>query len=149
MDWHRKCLRLPDSKSGKRTVPLGAPALELLATFPKVEGNPYVLPSGQAGKHYVGLQKVWEKIRTWDGLSDVRIHDLRHSFGSVAALGGDSLLMIGKLLGHKDPKTTAIYTHLADSALQQAADRTANQIAAAMSAEGEESQVITIFDVKK
>ncbi len=149
VDWNHKCLRLPDSKGGQKTVPLGAPALELLSVIPKVECNPYVLPGSHSEKHYVGLQKVWEKIRKWDGLDDVRVHDMRHSFGSAAALGGESLLMIGKLLGHKDPKTTQIYAHLADSTLQQAANRAAEQIAAAMTVDESENEVVPLLEEKK
>ena len=149
VDWNHKCLRLPDSKSGQKTVPLGAPALELLSVLPKVESNSYVLPSSHSGKHYVGLQKIWQNIRKWDGLDDVRIHDLRHTYGSAAALGGESLLMIGKLLGHKDPKTTQIYAHLADSTLQQAANRAAEQIAAAMTVNEGENEVVPLFEGKK
>ncbi len=141
IDWDNKCLRLPDTKTGQKIVPLGAPALELLASTDKIEDTSFVLPSADKDKHYVGLQKAWETIRAWEGLDDVRIHDLRHSFASVAALSGDSLLMIGKLLGHKDPKTTQIYAHLADSAAQQSADKIAKQIEAAMNAEDEDGEV--------
>ena len=135
-----------DSKTGQKVVPLGAPALELHASLPKVEGNPFVLPSTEIGKHYVGLQKVWQQIRTWEGLDDVRIHDLRRSFASTAAMGGNSLLMIGKLLGHKDPKTTQIYAHLADDALQNAAERTSRHIAAAMGSNESDAEIISIAD---
>ena len=148
MDWENKCLLLPDSKTGQKIVPLGAPALELLSSLPKVEGNSYVLPSVEEEKHDTGLQKVWQEIRAWEGLSDVRIHDLRHSFASMGILGGDGLIMIGKLLGHKDPKTTQIYAHLADSAAQQAADRIAGQIEAAMNIKDEETKVVPILKEK-
>jgi len=149
VDWDNKCLRLPDTKTGQKIVPLGAPALELLASTDRVEDAVFVLPGADKDKHYVGLQKVWETIRAWAALDDVRIHDLRHSFASVAALGGDSLLMIGKLLGHKDPKTTQIYAHLADSAAQQSADKIANQIEAAMNAEDVDGEVIPINEGNK
>ena len=145
VDWENKFLRLPDSRTGQKIVPLGAPALELLSALPKVEGNSYVLPSVEKEKHYTGLQKVWQEIRAWEGLSDVRIHDLRHSFASVGVLGGDSLLMIGKLLGHKDSKTTQMYAHLADDAAQQAADRIARQIKAAMNFEVDGGEVLPIL----
>ncbi len=62
----------------------------------------------------------------------MRIHDLRHSFASVAVAGGDSLYLIGKVLGHKQARTTEVYAHLADDPLLAVADRTAGQIARAM-----------------
>ena len=149
IDWQNKCLRLPDSKTGHKIVPLGTPALELLKDLPRVEENPYVLPSEVEEGHYTGLQKVWVVIRKWEGLDDVRIHDLRHSFASVAALGEDSLLMIGKLLGHKDPKTTQIYAHLADNAAQQAADRISRQIESAMNSDEGKGKIIPISENRK
>ena len=81
VDFERACLRLPDSKTGAKVVPLGAPALELLASLPRVEGCPYVLPSNTGEGHFVGLQKVWARLRERAGLLGVRVHDLRHSFG--------------------------------------------------------------------
>ena len=132
VDLENRCLRLPDSKSGAKLVPLGAPALELLAALPKVNGNPYVLPGEVPGKHYVALEKAWHRLRAKAGLADVRLHDLRHSFASVAAGMGESLILIGSLLGHSDTATTARYAHLSSDPRRAAADRIAGRIAAAM-----------------
>ena len=131
IDWQRSCLRLPDSKTGAKVVPLGRPAMELLAALPKVGENPYVLPGAGAG-HFVGLQKAWAVIRKRAELEDVRLHDLRHSFASVAIAGGSSLYLAGKVLGHKQSRTTEIYAHLDDDPLRAVADRTATAIAAAV-----------------
>jgi len=132
VDFERAALRLPDSKTGAKVVALGAPALELLNAIPRIEGNPHVFPGGKEDGHFVGLQKVWARIRETAGLSDVRLHDLRHSFASVGAAGGDSLYIIGKLLGHQQSATTQRYAHLADDPLRAAADRIAGKIASAM-----------------
>jgi integrase len=132
IDFERGCLRLPDSKTGAKAIPLGAPALELLASLPRIEGNPHVLPGDKPERHLVGLQKAWERIRKRAGLEDVRLHDLRHSFASVAVAGGDSLYLVGKLLGHQQSRTTERYAHLADDPLRAVADRTSGVIAAAM-----------------
>lgn len=132
VDFEIGCLRLPDSKTGAKLVPLGAPALELLAGLPKAEDNPYVLPGTTPGKHFVGLQKAWQRLRDQAELSDVRLHDLRHSFASVAAGIGESLVLIGSLLGHTDMATTARYAHLAIDPRRAAADRIAGHIASAM-----------------
>jgi integrase len=129
-DW--SCLRLPDSKTGAKVVPIGKAALDLLKGISKSEGNPYVFTSNKEGTHLVGLYKVWDRVRELAGLEDVRLHDLRHSFASVGAASGDSLLMIGALLGHKDAKTTARYAHLSDNPIKQAADRIAGVIVGAM-----------------
>jgi hypothetical protein len=61
----------------------------------------------------------------------VRVHDLRHSFASFAVADGNSLYLIGKVLGHKQARTTEIYAHLADDPIRAVADRTAARIAAA------------------
>ena len=131
IDQERGVLRLPDSKTGAKVIPLGAAVLEILSKLPRFLDNPYVLPNSIGG-HFVGLQKVWERLRKQAGLQDVRLHDLRHSFASVAVAGGDSLYLVGKVLGHKQSRTTEIYAHLADDPLRAVADRTSGRIAAAM-----------------
>jgi integrase len=125
-------LELPTSKTGQKRVPLGAPTLELLATMPRIDGNPYVLPGEKAGHHLVGLPKVWARIRKTAGFEDVRLHDLRHSFGSVGAGAGMGLHVVGKLLGHRSPSTTARYAHIADDPAKAAADRISDSISALM-----------------
>ncbi len=132
VDFERSCLRLPDSKTGAKVVPLGAPALELLASLPRVENNSHVLPGEKAGGHLVGLQKAWARLRDRAGLPDVRVHDLRHSFASVAVAGGESLYLVGKVLGHRQAQTTEAYAHLQDDPVRAVADRTSAHIAAAM-----------------
>jgi len=72
------------------------------------------------------------KLDLPQGLLDVRIHDLRHSFASVAAAGGASLPVIGALLGHRQTATTAKYAHLAANPLRAANDAVGQHIAAAM-----------------
>ena len=137
IDWEHNCLRLPDSKTGAKTVALGAPAIELLHGLPRVEGNPYVFPGTKDRAHLVGLQKIWHRLRNRAELPDVRLHDLRHSFASVGAAGGDSLLIIGKLLGHRNAASTQRYAHLGDDPLRSAANRISQQIAAAMNGQRE------------
>jgi integrase len=137
VDFSIGCLRLADSKTGQKIVMLGAPALQTLASLPKQEGSDYVFPAMKGDKHYVGLPKAWERIRKQAGLDDVRLHDLRHSFASVGAGAGMGLQVVGKLLGHKDPKTTARYSHIADDPARAAADRISGNIAAAMNGEAE------------
>ncbi len=132
IDWQHGCLRLPDSKTGAKTVALGAPAVELLHSLPRIDDNPFVFPGTKERAHLVGLQKIWQQLRSRAELPGVRLHDLRHSFASVGAASGDSLLIIGKLLGHKDAVSTQRYAHLGDDPLRSAANRISRQIAAAM-----------------
>src|SRR5262249_28590376 len=108
-----------------------APAMDILGKLPRRHENPYVLPGEKEGAHLVGLPKVWERVRKRANLIGVRLHDLRHSFASVGASAGDSLLVIGKLLGHRSPTTTARYSHLADDPVRAAGNRIAGTIAAA------------------
>lgn len=121
VDFEAKCLRLPDSKTGAKTVYLNPPALQVLADLPKLDGNPHVICGERPGAHLVNLQKPWSSIRKLAGLDNVRIHDLRHTFASIAVANGMSLPMIGALLGHSQPQTTARYAHLSEDPLQKAA----------------------------
>lgn len=132
VDFERSCLRLADSKSGAKVVPLGPPALAILADLKPSDVSPFVFPAESGGSAFQGTEKLWRKVRIAAGLSDLRIHDLRHSFASAGLLAGDNLAIIGKLLGHADVKTTARYAHLADDPVKQAANRISNSIAAAM-----------------
>ncbi len=132
VDLERACLRLPVSKTGKKVVYLSAPALELLSRLPRVEGNPHVIVGERRGAHLVNLQKPWRRLRHAAGLDEVRIHDLRHSFASVAAASGQSLIIIGALLGHTQPQTTARYAHLAADPLRAANESVGEKIADAM-----------------
>ena len=142
VDFERACLRLPESKTGAKVVPLGAPALEVLASLPRVGGNPYVLPGNRDGGYFVGLQKVWERVRARAELENIRLPDLRHSFAAEGAIGGDSLLVIGALLGHRDSATTARYAHLSDDPVQAAADRISRHISAAMERRDDDSGTV-------
>jgi integrase len=132
VDFERQCLRLPDSKTREKVIYLNPPALELLASLPKISGNPHVIAGERAGRPFGGIDKVWFRARAAAGLANVRLHDLRHSFASIGAVGGLSLPVIGALLGHKHPATTARYAHLSADPLRAANDAVGLRIAAAM-----------------
>lgn len=121
-------LELPDSKTGARTVPIGPDVQSVLASIPREPDNPWVIAGRFSGSHIGNLHRPWAIIRERAGLEDVRIHDLRHSFASRALALGESLPMIGKLLGHTQVQTTARYAHLAQEAVQSAATRVAGSI---------------------
>lgn len=123
-------LRLPDSKTGARLVPLSPAAAEVIAGLPRIAGNPWIIVGRNPGAPLRNLQYPWEILRARAGLEDVRIHDLRHSFASRALALGESLSMIGELLGHRRVRTTARYAHLAREAVKGSASRVAESIGA-------------------
>lgn len=170
VDWRKSCLRLPDSKTGAKVVPLADAAVALLKRRweagrpePDMRGHnsgerpepkrrsPYVLPAMKGEGHYIGLGHHWEKVRLRADaiarkraeeagehpddvptLTNVRLHDLRHSFASFAIADGASLFMVGKVLGHKQSRTTEIYAHLSDDPVKLVANRTAERLSQAM-----------------
>jgi integrase len=132
VDFERECLRLPDSKTGAKVVYLNAPARALLQELPRMANSLRVIPGIRADGAGPAIDKVWSRVRKAAGFTDVRLHDLRHSFASVGAAGGLSLPVIGALLGHKHAATTARYAHLSADPLRAANDAVGARIAAAM-----------------
>jgi integrase len=132
VDFEYNCLRLPDSKSGAKIVYLSAPARALLRALPRMAGRGLVIPGVRADRAGSAIDKVWSRVRKAAALSDVRLHDLRHSFASIGASGGLSLPIIGALLGHKQATTTARYAHLSADPLRAANDVVGARIIAAM-----------------
>jgi integrase len=149
VDFARSCLRLPDSKTGAKVVPLAAAALELFHGLPRDPKSDFVLPAAKGDGHLVGLQKAWERVRAKANLPNLRLHDLRHSFASFAVADGNTLFMVGKVLGHKQARTTEGYAHLADDPLRAVADRTAVRIAAAMKGGGNRVNVVPLRRMEK
>jgi integrase len=129
IDIERGTARLPDSKTGAKTLHLPPPALAVLASLPRVPGEPHVL-GAKRGTTFV--EEPWRRIRRAAGLDDVHLHDLRHSFASVAAAGGMGLPIIGKMLGHTQASTTQRYAHLQPDPVAVAAATVAERIRAAM-----------------
>lgn len=118
----RSCLELSDSKTGAKEVFLPPAARQLLAGLEREADNPHVIVGKKPGSHMVNVKDSWAVIRKAAYLDDVRIHDLRHTFASLGARAGMSLPLIGALLGHRSPQTTARYAHLADDPLRDAAE---------------------------
>lgn len=131
-----KVLRLPDSKTGAKVVHLGQPAIELLKAAERIEDNPWVITGTLEGKRLSDLQPFWQRVRARAGLKDVRLHDLRHTFASIAVASGRGLPMIGKLLGHTQVQTTARYAHLAADPIKFAAEQVSTNIAASLATTG-------------
>ena len=128
VDFPAKALRLPDSKTGAKVVQLGDAAISVPHKIERIEDNPFVITGRNPGAHLTDLQPFWQRVRGRAGLKDARVHDLRHTFASVAVSNGHSLPMIGKLLGHTQVQTTARYAHLANIPLLRAANDVTNLI---------------------
>ena len=126
-------LHLRDSKTGPRVVWIGDETRTLIDQLPRSRSLPWLF--AVKGKHVTAsmIDNRWRKIRLIADLPGVRLHDLRHTFASHAAMTSETLPMIGKLLGHKSVKATARYTHLDDAHLQQAAEQIGAVIAGFMS----------------
>jgi integrase len=132
VDLRAGVLRLPDSKTGAKLIYLNDAAIHLLRSMPRMQGNRYVIAGKKTGARLIDLQKPWRRLRAKANLPDVRIHDLRHSFASVAVGVGMSLPMIGKLLGHTQAATTQRYAHLATDPIRAASNLIGNEISAVM-----------------
>ena len=116
-------IRLDDSKTGARTVWLGAEAQAILSGMRRGKPVEHVFINPETGRTFSTAGHYWRIIRSEAGLGSVRIHDLRHSFASHAAAASETLLMIGKLLGHARVDTIARYAHLDDAQLLDIAER--------------------------
>jgi integrase len=132
VDFERGVIFLADSKTGKKPVYLSAAALAVLSALPRIEGNPHVIAGAKDGRPRADLKKPWASVCRAAGLDGVRLHDLRHSFASIGAGASMGLPIIGKLLGHSQPQTTARYAHLDADPLRRAVDTIGATIAAAM-----------------
>ena len=124
-------LLLPDSKTGPKTIWLCSQAVQVLECVPRREGTPFVFPN-RKGNAPLNIQVWWDRLRRRCALPDVRIHDLRHSYASIAIRHKIPLATVGKLLGHELPETTAKYAHLADETIAEAAARVSGGLANAI-----------------
>ena len=128
VDLEAKVLHLADSKTGPRAVPLSPAAARVLSDLPRVAGNPWLIVGKKHSTHLRNLNQSWDIIRRRAGLEDVRLHDLRHSWASRALALGESLPMIGRLLGHTQVETTSRYAHLARDSVKESAAKVAASI---------------------
>ena len=125
LKWHfyrEGKLYLPDSKTGPRTVWLSSAARAILDGLPRKTTWIFPSPRTDSFLNAAAVDPVWHRARAEADLCDVRLHDLRHTYASMALAQGETVLTIGRLLGHRDPATTLKYTHLSDSMVREAAD---------------------------
>lgn len=122
-DLEQRRWRVPHSKSGKaRHVPLSQSALDVLAQLPRWDDCPYLVPNPRTKKPYKDIFYVWNKARIEAGLPDVRVHDLRHTAASNMVSNGQSLYVVGQVLGHARVTSTQRYAHLSQESLLVAVD---------------------------
>jgi integrase len=139
IDWRLGVARLPDSKTGPKILFLSEPAVRLLEElkitaqrdYPR---SPFVLPGDRISSNFQGLFGAWNRIRTIARLPDLRLHDLRHVYASTAVADGDSLYIVGRILGHRRSETTQRYAHLSIEPVRRVANRTAAKLAVFLSA---------------
>jgi integrase len=125
IDFERGLLCLPDSKTGARDVHLPAEAMDILRSLPRT--SVYILP-GEKGGPIGGMQRAWRRIPKAAGLDDVRLHDLRHTVGSLGHRAGLNQRQIADLLGHKQMATTARYINSADEHKREAVTAWAGEV---------------------
>jgi len=126
VDLTQRTLRLPETKAGRpHLLPLPAPALAILDVLPSRGQSDWLLPSNSACGHIVEPAKAWQRIRKRAGVSDVRIHDLRHTLASWLVGAGYNLPLIGRALNHSQIATTERYAHLALDPVREALERNA------------------------
>ena len=140
--WIRgKRIHLPDAKSGPRTVWLSSAARAVIDAIPRYSPDcPFLFPARPPTRHIDNFEYQWHRIRNEAGLPGLRIHDLRHSWASTAAMNGVDMVTIAKLLGHALVETTERYVHLSDQSVADAADRVSGRIHAALAGSGAERE---------
>jgi integrase len=121
-------LLLRDSKTGPRTVWLGNEARALIATLPKRKDVPWLFWNAALRKPIRNIHHQWYGLLEHAALTGVRLHDLRHTFASHAAMNKETLPMIGRLLGHAKTASTARYAHLDDEHVLKAAEQIGSAI---------------------
>jgi integrase len=151
VDWQRAALNLEHTKTGARIVPLNTVALSVLHDMHenRVENSIYVFAGARPGKPIWSLKNVWPSVCRRAGLEGVRVHDLRHSFASLAVGQGESLFLTSKLLGHSTPTMTNRYAHLADDPVRAASQRIGDTIAAIFDDRRRPGEIVPIAEAKK
>ncbi len=124
VDFSKSTWLLKFNKSGKaRHIALNTDAIAILNTMPKI--STYIFANPKTSKPYNDIRKTFDKVMQCADISNMRIHDLRHNFASLAVNSGESLFVVQKLLGHASPQTTQRYAHLQQSTLQNASEKIA------------------------
>jgi len=132
VDWDRRQVFLPQSKTGPKWLRLSHAAITLLRSLAPVHGNPYVLPGKRTGECLHSPWKSWRVLCQRAQLADVRLHDLRHAYASLGVSLGHGLPIIGAILGHQHSNTTQRYAHAAPDPVHAAVDQIGESMAQAL-----------------
>lgn len=125
-------LELDDSKTGKSIRPLGAAAVALLKSIDRQDDSPFVFAAERGDGHFQGTKTMWSRAIQKAKLPGVTPHTLRHTMGSTAISTDEALALTGAILGHANPRSTAIYAHVQNDPSKRAANRVTKRIAAAL-----------------
>jgi integrase len=129
LDLERRCLVLPDSKSGAKVIALPQAAIDIIVDLPRMAGCPWIFPSLKTNRPFVDFKVLWRKVLGRADVGHWRIHDLRHGFASAAVASGAPIYVVGRQLGHTKPSTTARYAHVADESKHEVVETVAGIIA--------------------
>lgn len=132
VDLDEGLLLLADSKTGKSRRPIGTAAIDLLRSIHKVEDTDFVFPGERGDGHYQGTKVIWPRAIKKANLPGVTPHTLRHTVGSAAISSGEAMALTGAILGHANPRSTAIYAHVQADPSRRAANRVSKKIADAL-----------------
>ena len=131
VDWERKIIYQPKSKTGWKPIYLNSAAIKILKELfdlPERPLNDYIFKGYKYKSHLTELKTAWSTILKNAGISDYRIHDLRHQGASICVENGESLYIVSKMLGHKSQRTTERYAYLSSKPIQEASELLANVI---------------------
>lgn len=131
VDFERQTLTIPDTKNGEEDIKiLSSAAIKLLQElFERFPDSEWIFPSPRAdGAPLADIKGHWKKIKALAGIKNLRLHDFRRSFASVALSSGFSIEQIGELLNHKDLSTTKGYSYLLDQNKRVASETISQKI---------------------
>ncbi len=130
IDLERCTLFIRETKANRpHLLPLSAAAVTIVSELPREHDNPYLFPSPVLrGSHLADLKRPWNRIRKRAGLTDIHLHDLRRTVGSMLAMDGASLQLIGKILNHSETRTTEVYARLTEDTTRDALERHGDNI---------------------
>lgn len=148
VDFENGLLVLEDSKSGRSMRPLGTAALTLLRQIEQTENSDFVFPADTGEGHFQGTKTPWARAIKKAELPGVTPHTLRHTIGSTAISTGEAMALTGAILGHSNPRSTAIYAHIQHEPSRKAANRVSKKIAAALLPKVAHAGPLSIEDMK-